>query len=105
MYWRADAPPVARRIALIAALATALVAGPAQAQTTEARSISVEGSSFRQVRNDTARFTVSVTAQRRTAERALGATALASRRVLASLSELGIARADVRTTGVSVRRV
>jgi hypothetical protein len=92
-----------RQVAL-AFLTAALVAGPAEAQT-EVRGISVEGSAERQVPNDTARFTATVAAERRTASAALAATARASRRVLAAERALGIARADVRTGSVSVRRV
>jgi uncharacterized protein YggE len=83
----------------------AFVAGPVQAQTSETRSISVEGSSSQLISNDTARFTASVTVRRKTANRALVAAGRATRRVLASLAELGIARADTRTTSISVRRV
>lgn len=83
----------------------AFIAGPVQAQETEGRSISVEGSSSALVPNDTARFTASLAVQRKTASRALVAAGRTTRRVLASLAELGIARADTRTASVSVRRV
>ena len=86
------------------ALLLALIAAPAEAQTTETRSISVEGTSSRQVANDTARFTSAVTARRKTAADALDAAARATRRLLASLADVGVARADTRTTSVSVRR-
>lgn len=94
-----------RPLALLTALLIALIAAPAQAQTDESRSISVEGTSSRQVPNDTARFTATVTARRKTSSAALTAAGRATRRVLKSLAELGIARADTRTTSVSVRRV
>ena len=94
-----------RLLAVAAALVLLLVAPPAQAQTEETRSISVEGTSVRQVPNDTARFTASVTARRKTSTGALAAAARTTRRVLRSLAELGVARADTRTTSVGVRRV
>lgn len=90
---------------MITALLLASIVVPAYAQTTESRSISVEGTSSRQVPNDTARFTTSVTAQRKTARGALDAAAKATRRVLAALSEHGVARADTRTASVTLRRV
>ena len=92
-----------RQVAL-ALLTTALLAGPAEAQT-ELRGISVDGSASRQVANDTARFNATVTTQRRTASAALAATGRAARRVLAAERALGIARADLRTGSVTVRRV
>ena len=94
-----------RPLALLTALLIALTAAPAQAQTDESRSISVEGLSSRQVPNDTARFTAAVTARRKTSSGALAAAGRTTRRVLRTLAELGIARADTRTTSVSVRRV
>jgi uncharacterized protein len=97
---------VARPLALLTALLIALIAAPAQAQTEEeSRSISVEGASSRQVANDTARFTATVTARRKTSTGALAAAGRATRRVLESLADLGIAKVDTRTTSVSVRRV
>src|SRR5688500_15653504 len=97
---------MSRPLALLTALLIALSAAPAQAQTEEAsRSISVEGTSSRQVANDTARFTATVTARRKTSTGALAAAGRATRRVLKSLADLGIARVDTRTTSVSVRRV
>lgn len=95
-----------RPLALLTALLIALIAAPAQAQTEEeSRSISVEGTSSRQVPNDTARFTATVTARRKTSTGALAAAGRTTRRVLRSLAELGIARVDTRTTSVSVGRV
>lgn len=96
---------MARPLALIPAILLLSIVAPAHAQTTEPRSISVEGISSQQVPNDTARFTASVTARRETARGALDAAARASRRVLRSLAELGVARADTRTASVTLRRV
>ena len=94
-----------RLVAVIAALLLTLIAAPAQAQTTDTRSISVEGISSRQVANDTARFSAAVVARRETARAALSAAARRTRRVLSSLAEVGVTRADTRTTSVSVQRV
>lgn len=91
-----------RVVSLTLILVLALVAAPAQAQTQETRSISVEGTASRQIPNDTARFTATVSAQRRTARRALAAASQRTRRALAALSELGVARRDTRTSGASV---
>lgn len=90
---------------MLALLLFALVAAPAQAQTEETRSISVEGTTSRLVDNDTARFSASVVARRKTASDALAAAGRTTRRILASLAELGVAREDTRTTSVTVRRV
>ena len=93
-----------RRVALLLAALFALSA-PAQAQESEVRTISVEGSALRRVPNDTARFTATVAKRGRTASAALTASARTSRRVLSGLGALGIARADTRTSSVTVRRV
>jgi uncharacterized protein len=96
---------VARPVLAVLTLLLALAA-PVQAQTTaDTRAISVEGDASRQVPNDTARFTTAVSAQRRTARGALGASAKTTRRVLASLAALGVERADTRTSSVTLRRV
>lgn len=95
-----------RPLALLTALLIALIAAPAQAQTEEeTRSITVEGTTSRLVPNDAARFSAGVVARRKTASRALAAVGKTTRRVLSSLAELGVARADTRTTSVTVRRV
>jgi hypothetical protein len=94
-----------RPLAVLTALVLGLIAAPAQAQTEESRTISVEGTTSQLVPNDTARFSAGVVARRKTASRALAAAGKKTRRVLASLAELGVARADMRTTDITVRRV
>ena len=93
--------PLITVLALFLALAAA-----AQAQTaTETRSISVDGTASRQVANDTGRFTATVTVKRRTATAALAAAARRTRAVLAELRAAGVARRDLRTSSVTVRRL
>jgi uncharacterized protein YggE len=92
------------RQVVLALLIAAVVATPAEAQT-EPGSISVDGTASRQVPNDTARFSATVAERRRTAVAALAATARATRRVLAAQRALGIARADLRTGSVTLRKV
>ncbi|MEA2386934.1 MAG: uncharacterized protein QOJ22_1108 [Thermoleophilaceae bacterium] len=89
---------------VLALLLAAFVAGPAEAQTT-VRGISVDGTAFRQVPNDTGRFSATVSTRRQTPRRALSSTARATRRVLAAQRALGVARADLRTGSVTVRKV
>jgi uncharacterized protein YggE len=93
--------PALAVLALLLALAPA-----AQAQTTtETRSISVEGTASRQIPNDTGRFTATVTLKRSSATAALAAAARRTRKVLAELRGAGVARRDLRTGSVSVRRL
>jgi uncharacterized protein YggE len=89
---------------VLALIVVAFAASPAEAQIT-VHGISVDGAAFRQVPNDTGRFSAAVSARRQTAARALSATARATRRVLAAQRALGVARADLRTGSVTVRKV
>lgn len=95
---------MSRLVALVLTLAVAAVAAPAAAQTTETRSISVQGTASRQIPNDAARFTTTVRVQRRTADAALAAASRRTRRVLSSLAELGVARVDTRTSSITLTR-
>ena len=94
-----------RRAVAALLLLLALACAPAQAQTTETRTIAVQGTASRQVPNDTGRFTASVVIRRGSASGALSAAARRTRRVLSELGALGIARRDLRTGTVSVRRL
>jgi uncharacterized protein YggE len=90
---------------LVLALIITTLAAPAASAQTQSRGISVDGSASRQVPNDTGRFSATVTTRRQTAARALSATARITRRVLAAQRALGVARADLRTGSVTVRKV
>ena len=91
------------RLALTCLLLAVLLAPVASAQA-PARTISVTGDASLMAANDTARVGFGVEGRGPTAPGALRNSSARLRGVLASLKELGVADADLRTRGVSVSR-
>ncbi|HEX8066103.1 MAG TPA: SIMPL domain-containing protein [Thermoleophilaceae bacterium] len=97
------------RIHLAAAAVAILgaIAAPASAvaqSSAEPRSIVVVGTAVAQAPNDTAALDFRVEARSRTASGALANNAVRLQRVIDAIVGLGVARADVQTSNVSLRR-
>jgi uncharacterized protein YggE len=94
-----------RAVLLCVALALA-AAAQADAQTAAGqRTIAVVGTASVTAPNDTARVSFSVTTRHSTATGALADTSARTRRVLDALAAQGIAKADIQTQTVGLRRI
>ncbi len=89
---------------VMAVVAVLAVARPAMAQD-GGRTISVVGETTMTVPNDAARFVAGASVRRRSSGAALRASSSRMRRVIARLIRAGVARTDIETLAVSVRRV
>jgi uncharacterized protein len=94
---------LARRLFLLCIALALVVAAPARAQTTE-RTITVTGVGSVTAPNDTANVSLGVSSTRNTAPGALAASSRRTRRVLDALATQGIAKDDIQTQEVALRR-
>ncbi len=94
-----------RLVLLVTALVVTLaLAQPAMGQDS-GRTISVVGETTMTVPNDAARFVAAASVRRQSSRAALRASSSRMRRVIARLVRAGVARQDIETLAVSVRRV